>query len=275
MLDRITEDTQKFFDTDNKVGLVAVEDDEGYPHITMMSTLGARNEKELMFGQFCEGLSKQFIQKRPKAGFLVLSMDKELWRGRAVWKSKTNTGPEFDKYNDKPLFRYNSYFGINTVHFMDLMDISEKSSLDMGAIIKGALLTRLKKGGAKDHMNGALNKISSDIISGLSTLKFIAAKDAEGYCRIIPIIQAAPAGSGRIVFTLSPYKDEIIHLKPGQKAAVFAMQMDTVSVLIKGTFIGIQKGLGVFDVEKVYNPLMPFPCYVYPREELKAVTEFV
>ncbi len=275
MPDTISAETQIFFDTDNKVGLVAVEDDEGYPHITMVSTLGARNEKEMMFGQFCEGQSKQFIPKRPKAGFLILSMEKELWRGRAVWKSKANTGPEYDKYNDKPLFRYNSYFGINTVHFLDLVDISEISSLDMGAIIRGALLTRLRRGSAKGHENGALNKVSYDIISGLSTLKFIAAKDDEGFCSIIPIIQAAPSGSGRIAFTLPPYRDEIEKIPPGQKAAVFAMQMDTVSVLTKGTFSGVQKGIGVFDIEKVYNPLMPFPCYVYPREELRAVTEFV
>jgi hypothetical protein len=275
MLNSIPEETQRFFDTDNKVGLIAIEDDEGYPHITMVSTLGARNDKELMFGQFCEGLSKRFIQKRPKTGFLVLSMDKELWRGRAVWKGKTTTGTEFEKYNDKPLFRYNSYFGINTVHFMDLIDISEKSNLDMGAIIRGALATRIKRGGAGGHANGALNKLSHDMISGLSTLKFIATKDDEGYCTLTPIIQAAPSGNGRIVFTLNPYKEEIARMKPGQKAAIFAMQMDTVSVLTKGIFTGIQKGLGVFDIEKVYNPLMPFPCYVYPREELKAVTEFI
>jgi hypothetical protein len=35
------------------------------------------------------------------------------------------------------------------VYYLDLVDITEKETLDIGAIIRGALLTRIKKGGAK------------------------------------------------------------------------------------------------------------------------------
>ena len=275
MPDRISEEAEKLFASDSKIALVAVKDDEGCPHITMLSTLMAKDEKSLIFGQFCEGLSKKYIKEQPKAGFLVMSVDKELWRGAAVYTHTETTGPEFDIMNNKPLFRYNTYFGIGCVYYLDLVDITGKETLDMGAIIRGALLTRLKKGGARGHENGALGHISRGLTDGLSTLKFIAAEDEQGFCRITPIIQASSSTSGRIVFTGKPYANELKSIKPGQKAAIFAMNLSLESVLTKGVYRGVQKGLCVMDVEKVYNPLMPVPGYIYPKAPLQATTEFV
>lgn len=275
MPDRISEEARKLFASDSKIALVAVKDDEGYPHITMMSTLMAKDEKSLIFGQFCEGLSKKFIKERPKAGFLLMSVDKELWRGRAVYTHTETTGPEFDIMNNKPLFRYNTYFGIGRVYYLDLEDITDKEALDMGAIIRGALLTRLKKGGARGNENGALGHVSRGLTDGLSTLKFIAAEDEDGFCRLTPIVQASSSTSGRIVFTAKPYADELKRLKDGQQAAIFAMNLSLESVLTKGVYRGVQHGLCAMDVEKVYNPLMPVPGYIYPKAPLRAVTEFI
>lgn len=274
MADRISEDAKKVFDSDSKVGLVAVTDDEGCPHITLLSTLGARSDHEIMFGSFCEGISKKSIARRPKAGFLLLSLNKELWRGKAVYTGSAVTGPEFDRYNDKPLFRYNSYFGIGKVWFLDLAEISDKDKLGMGAIVAGALATRALKGFARGHENGALNHNSKKLIAGLSTLKFLSVEGEDGFCTIIPIVQASPIGSGRLAFTANPYRSELMGLKPGSKAAVFCLTLDLVSVLVKGEYKGIRGGLGVVDIEKVYNPCPPLPGYVFPREELKAVTDF-
>lgn len=275
MPDLISEQTSKFFETDSKIGLIAVEDSEGYPHITMISTLGARNSREMMFGQFCEGISKASIVQRPNTGYLVLSTDKELWRGKAVYTGSATAGPEFELFNDKPLFRYNSYFGIGRVYFLDLVEISEKSKLDMGAIISGAIWTRLRAGAAHGHENGALNLFSHKLIAGLSTLKFLAAKGEDGFYNIIPIVQAAPAGTGRLAFAMNPYRNELMKLKAGEKTAVLAMNLDLVSVLVKGVYGGTLGGLGIVDVEKVYNPLPPLPGYVYPKEPIRAVEEFI
>jgi hypothetical protein len=274
MPNKISEQDAKFFESDSKVGLLAVEDDAGYPHITLISTLAARNAHKMMWGQFCEGMSKKSIVKRPNAGFLILSLDKELWRGKAVYTGTATGGTEFDVYNNKPLFRYNSYFGIGRVYFMDLVEISEKSKLDMGAIISGAILSRLKMGGVRGHENGALNPWSKKLISGLSTLKFLAVKGEDGFMSIIPIVQAAPAGTGRLAFTMSPYKEELLKLKPGAKAAVLALSLELVGVLVQGTYAGVQKGLGVVDIEQVYNPMPPLPSMVFPQEPVRAVTDF-
>ena len=167
--------------------------------------------------------------------------------------------------NSKPLFRYNNYFGIAQVHYLDLVDITDKETLDMGTIIRGALLTRIMQGGARGHANGAMNRISRGLASGLATLKFIAAEDEDGFCRIAPIVQATACTDGRIVFTGKPYADELGRIAPGQKVAVFAMNMALESVLTQGIYRGIQRGLGVMDVEMVYNPLLPVSGYILPQ----------
>jgi hypothetical protein len=141
-------------------------------------------------------------------------------------------------------------------------------------IIRGALLTRIKKGAVAGHDNGALNRLSRSLADGLATLKFIAAEDDEGFCNITPIVQAASVSGGRIAFTPKPYTEELARIKPGQKASVFVMNLSLESVLLKGVYNGVGKGLSSFDVEKVYNPLMPVPGYIYPKAPLKAVTEF-
>jgi hypothetical protein len=274
MPDRISEEARKLFASDSKIALIAVKDSAGYPHITMLSTLMAKDDKSLMFGRFCEGLSKQFIQQYPKTAFLLMSVDKELWRGRAVYTHTETTGPEFDIMNSKPLFRYNTYFGISKVFYLDLVDITDKEALDMGVIIRNALLTRLKQSGARGHNNGALNRISRGLASGLSTLKFIAAEDEDGFCRITPIVQATSNTDGRIVFTSQPYVDELKRIVPGQKVAIFAMNLDLECVLTQGVYRGIEHGLCIMDVEMVYNPLLPVSGYIYPREPLRAVTDF-
>jgi hypothetical protein len=274
MPETITPEAMKLFASDSKIALIAVRDESGYPHITMMSTLMAKDEKSVMFGQFCEGLSKKFIHERPKTAFLLMSVDKEMWRGKAVFTGTAATGPEFDIFNSKPLFRYNTYFGIGRVYYLDLVEITEKEALPMGAVIRSALVTRCRKGGVRGNENGALSHISRALADGLATLKFIAAEDEQGFCNITPIVQAASSTDGRIVFTRKPYADELKKLKPGQKAAVFAMNLSLESVLIKGVYRGLEKGLCVLDAEKVYNPLMPLPGYIYPKPPLREVAEF-
>lgn len=273
MTDYLPPEAIKLLQTDNKIGLIAVRDGEGYPHITMISTLTAKDEKQLLFGQFCEGISKQFIRQNPQTGFLVMGMEKEVWRGKAVWKSFSNTGPEFELLNNKPLFRYNTYFGIGRVHYLELVELSEKSVIKVGETVYRAFKTRLKRLTVKGRDNGALSPISAELAGGLTSLKFIAAEDEAGFCNIMPILQAAPCASGTIAFDLPPYARELKRLKPGTKAAIFAMDMKLVGVLLQGV-IRSAKGLGVFDIDRVYSPLEPLPGYIFPHEAPKAVADF-
>ena len=62
------------------------------------------------------------MQQTGKIGFAILTLDKKLWRGKALWTHLKKEGPEYEVYNQQPMFRYNTYFGINTVHYLDLKE---------------------------------------------------------------------------------------------------------------------------------------------------------
>ena len=57
------------------------------------------NERQLTLGEFCRGNSKAFIQQNPAVSFMVLTMDKRMWRGTARWTHLRKDGPERPSYN--------------------------------------------------------------------------------------------------------------------------------------------------------------------------------
>jgi len=68
-----------------KVGLLATVNPEGLPHLTLIASLRANTPTQLTFGQFIEGTSKGFLRQNPLAGLLVMTLDKNLWRGKATF----------------------------------------------------------------------------------------------------------------------------------------------------------------------------------------------
>jgi hypothetical protein len=136
MLKIFTEEDIESFKPEMKIGLLATVNEEGLPHLTLISTLQASTPTELFWGQFAEGMSKHNIKRDPKTGFLIMTLDKNLWRGKARYTRTSREGREYDILNNTPLFRYNSYFGIHTVYYMDLVEQQEKAALPMGSIVQ-------------------------------------------------------------------------------------------------------------------------------------------
>jgi hypothetical protein len=280
MLKTIPDDYRRAFEPDNKIGLLATKDPEGYPHITFINTLSANSEREMVWGQFTEGMSKKNVRSYPQTGFLLMTLDKRLWRGKALWKEARNTGPEVERFNQKPLFRYNSYFGIGKVHYMDLVEISATVSLKKGSIAVGAVLSALAGPFSRRRVDKRiLNMFSETLFNRPDSLKFMAYMQNDGFPVIVPVIQAKAAGSGRIIFSLYPFGREIAMAPAGIKATVYCVNLQCESVLAKGTFMGTAlKGIvraGMLDVEKVYNPMLPKVGYIYPLPALAPVTEWV
>ena len=138
-----TPEEQKAFEPAEKIGIVASVDPEGRPHVSLITSIMAPRPDQITLGEFCQGLSKQYIQHNPRVAFLIMTMDRRFWRGRARWTHLRREGPEYQRYNDIPMFRYNTYFGINTVHYLDLVEASAPAHLPMAAIVAGALLMLL------------------------------------------------------------------------------------------------------------------------------------
>jgi hypothetical protein len=142
---QISQEAIRAFEESAKIGLVATVDPRGLPHVSLITSIQARGPDRLMFGQFSEGLSKAHVRSNPQLGFLVMNRQRELWRGKARWTGEASSGEDYEMYNRKPMFRYNSYFGIHTVHYLDLVELSGKESISTAAVAAGSLVTALAR----------------------------------------------------------------------------------------------------------------------------------
>ncbi|OGN91069.1 MAG: hypothetical protein A2Y88_01970 [Chloroflexi bacterium RBG_13_48_10] len=262
-----------------KVGLLATITPEGIPHVTLLSSLMACGPAQLCFGQFTEGNSKQHILANPRTGFLIMGLDKNLWRGKAVFTHSMKSGPEYDYYNNVPMFRYNAYFGIHTVHYLNLISHTGITPLPMNKIIFAAVKTMMARTlGRKMGKQPVLNSWTRAFVDKIDNLKFLSYVSTDGFPVIIPAIQTQSLDSQHVLFSSSVYAEELKAIPPGIPLAVFNMALTMEDVLLRGKYLGIQRvgGLkaGVVDVDWVYNPMPPVPGQVYPPVELKAVKQF-
>jgi len=269
----------KSFEPEMKVGLLATINEENLPHITLLSSLCASSPTELVFGQFSEGLSKVNIRKNPKAGFLILTLDRNTWSGKASYTHTEKSGKEFDIFNNMPMFRYNAYFGIHTVYYFDLTEQYGKEPLPMGVIVQAALKTMLAKVlSSKKGRADILNPWTRQLIDKISNLKFLAYITEDGYPTIIPVIQAQTSGTENVIFAASAFKEAIKAIPPNTSVAFFCMSFDMEDVLLRGTYHGIQRIGGVecgsIAVNWVYSPMPPKAEQIYPEIKMDAVTTF-
>jgi len=262
-----------------KVGLLATVTPEGLPHVTMLSTVMACGPAQVCFGQFTEGMSKKHILNDPKTGFLIMSLERNLWRGKATYTHSAKNGKEYDYYNNVPMFRYNAYFGIHTVYYLDLVEQTGKSPLPMNRIIFAAVQTMLARTlGAKPGGTPVINHWTRAFLDKIDNLKFLAYVGPDGYPLIIPAIQAQSLDTQHVLFSTSVYAEELMAIPAGVPLAVFSMALTMEDVLLRGTYQGIRRvggiKVGVVEVDWVYNPMPPVPGQVYPATEIRAVTQF-
>ncbi len=267
------------FEPEMKVGLLATINGQGLPHLTLISTLRASSANEVVFGQFAEGLSKIYIRKNPRAGFLILTLDRNAWRGKAKFTHTEKTGKEFDMFNNLPMFRYNSYFGIHTVYYLDLIEHYGKEPLPMGSIVQAAVKTMVaKKLSPRKGKEDVLNLWTRQLVDKVSNLKFLAYIDRDGYPMVIPVIQAQTWGTGHVIFATSAFTEDIKAIPVNTTVAFFCMSLDMEDVLLRGNYKGIQRIGGVqcgsIAVNWVYSPMPPKPEQIYPETKLEAVTIF-
>jgi len=262
-----------------KIGLLATVTPEGLPHVTLISSLMACGPAQMCFGQFTEGMSKKHILTNPKVGFLIMSLDKDLWRGKATYTHSAKEGPEYDFYNNVPMFRYNAYFGVHTVYYLDLVGHTGKSPLPMNRIILAAIQTMLARTlGSKPGKQSVLHAWTRAFVDKIDNLKFLCYVGADGYPVLIPAIQTQSLDAQHVLFSTSVYANELAAILAGAPLAIFSMALTMEDVLLRGTYQGIRRmgGIkaGVVEVDWVYNPMPPVPGQVYPALELKAIDQF-
>ncbi|MFO7912679.1 MAG: pyridoxamine 5'-phosphate oxidase family protein, partial [Desulfotignum sp.] len=177
-----------------KVGLLATVNSEGQPHITLITSLQPLDKNHLVFGQFAKGRSKKNIRRNPKTAFLLMTLDRSMWRGTADYTHLRTEGPEYRMFNEKPMFRYNAYFGINTVYYFDLKTLGSQERLPLAAIIRATLATKLAKSAAAAASSKTiLNPMSEKMFNMAGALRFISWVGEDGYPALVPAIQCQAA----------------------------------------------------------------------------------
>jgi len=264
--------------SDRKVGLLATRTPDGLPHTTLITTLEAKTASQLVFGQFSEGRSKAHVQADPRVGWLVMSLRGEVWRGRARWAHLATEGEDYERFNDKPLFRYNSYFGIHTVHYLDLVDHCGRRHLPLVGAVLGLPLASVGRLAARRRpAERVFNAWTKTLLNHPATLKFLTWLAEDGYPRILPLVPAQVAGDGRLVLGRTVHRAELRAIPDDTVVNVFALNLKLQSVLVRGRITRLSR-LGVLaakvDVDWVYNTMPPKPGRIYPPRPLEAVTEF-
>lgn len=267
------------FEPTEKVALIATKNEQCEPHLSLLTTLQAYGPNRMIMGEFFAGLSKRYMQERPETAFLIMTLDRSLWRGLARWTRLATEGPEYEMYNTKPMFRYNAYFGVNTVHYFHLVETGERESLPLGKIITSALLTKAAKGGARSAGGEVvLTPFADALFSRLDSLKFLSYIADDGFPRIIPLLQCQSVNRRSLVFNPGAYGDELALIPARSRVAVFGLTLQMEDVLVRGVFNGYSRKrgvrLGMIDVDWVYNSLPPASGQVYPRPALAPVRHF-
>jgi hypothetical protein len=260
---------------DAKVGLLATVGTDGLPHVTLITSLVAKDRQRLMFGQFSEGRSKTHVRSHPEVGFLALDEKRRWLRGKAVWRNAVRQGEDFEAYNRKPMFRYNAYFGIHTVHYLDVVEVEEGGELDVPAILTGAALARgMRLAAVSRNTTPALTPWALKLVSRASTLKFVSYVGADAHPCIVPGVAACTAGSGRLVVACPSADPATVAMPAGAELAVFALDVSLHSVLLRGHAAGRRSfggsSLSTLDVDWVYNSMPPVHGQIYPPVDCRA-----
>ena len=125
-MNKVNLNDAKDFDNAYKIGLVAMKDDKNDIHITLLSTLMNKGEDKMMCGEFIVGLSKEYIHKNPKTGFLIMNMNKEFWTGKMNFLPEVKTeGEDYIKYNSRQEYKNGKYYAKNKSTFQ-ILSLEEK-----------------------------------------------------------------------------------------------------------------------------------------------------
>ncbi|MFX1317067.1 MAG: hypothetical protein ACFE9T_14485 [Promethearchaeota archaeon] len=263
--------------------LVGTIDERGWPHITFIASNRVTNKTQLVWAAFTEGTSKKNVLKNPKQGILYMTaeMPFQFLQLKVDFNNISKEGEDLEYFNNTKLFRYLTYYRVHTAYYNNIIASTTVRNLPLFGIIKGILKDIIGKGGAKTKLKEKrLNVIGYKLFMKAIAIRAIAYIDpSDGYPVIIPCIQLQAADHNRLVFPPSILKEDLYQIPINSKVAVFGMNFDFASQVVKGTFIGFKKfrgiKFGVIEIEEIYNSSPVVVGKIYPEIETRPkVTNF-
>ncbi len=279
----ISEEGIEFTQPDIMLKLVSTIDEQGRPHVTLISSNCAISKDKIVWGAFTEGLSKKYVKERPKQGifYMTAAMPFKFLQAKVDFSHTTKEGKDLDHFNQTQLMRYFTYVRTHTAYYNNIVAATPIRNLPLFGIVKGIIKDIIGKGGAKTKLDEKrLNVIGYKLFAAPIAVRVISYIDpTDGYPTMIPAIQLQAADRNRLVFPPSVIKEDLHQIPVGSKVAVFGMNFEFYNQLVKGTFTGFEKfrgiKFGVIEIEEVYNSTPPVPKVIYPRvESVPKVTEF-
>ncbi|HUT81123.1 MAG TPA: hypothetical protein VMZ29_07965 [Candidatus Bathyarchaeia archaeon] len=271
--EKLTQKAVEFTHPDIMAKMIATIDSNGDPHITMITSNKAVNPSTVKWGEFTYGTSKKNVLANSKQGilFMTAEMPFKFIQIKADFNYCSTEAEDAADFNQTDLFRYNVYMRVYKTYFNKVKEASSIRDIPLFGIVKGIIRNLF---GKRKHRTGKIEnrlpKFGTKLYNGLVFPKFIAYLDPkDGYPIIIPCFQARSIENKKIIFPLSQFKDDLLKIPENSKVAVFVMDFETETMLVKGTYLGITNSRGVIEIEQVYNSMPPQPGMIYPKLEVK------
>ncbi|TXT64284.1 MAG: hypothetical protein BAJALOKI3v1_230015 [Promethearchaeota archaeon] len=270
----LSEKALHFTQPDVMLKLVSTIDDRGWPHITMITSNRAISKKEIAWGAFTEGTSKENVNNNPKQGILYMTADMpfKFLQVKAKYDYLKKEGEELEHFNKSELMRYFTYVRVHTAYYNDVIAARPVRDLPLLGIVGGIIKDIIGKGALKTRLSEKrLNPLGYQLFRAPIAVRAISYLDPEdGYPVIIPHIPLQAADHNRLVFPLSGLKEDLYAIPDGVKVAVFCMNFDYANQVVKGTYTGIERHrlikFGIIEIEEIYNSCPPVTGVIYPEE---------
>ncbi|MHA1602837.1 MAG: hypothetical protein ACTSVL_03865 [Promethearchaeota archaeon] len=274
---KLTPEAVKFTQPEIMAKFISTIDSNGYPHITLLTSNKAVSQTLMKWGEFTKGQSKGNVVKNPKHAvlYMTVKMPFRFLQAKVHLDSISLEGDDAVDFNTMALFRYNTYMRVYRVFFNKIIGASRIRNISLLGLVKGIFRGLFGVGGKTGTVENRLNTLGDKLFSGMVFPKFISYIDSDGYPIIIPVFQARGVESKRIIIPLTQFKADLIAIPKGAKVSMIAMDFETVSQMIKGTFLGIEKNKATIDIEQVYNSMPPKMGEIYPnKKKLEKITQF-
>ncbi|MFW9819222.1 MAG: hypothetical protein ACFFE5_06390 [Candidatus Thorarchaeota archaeon] len=280
---KVSEEGIEFTQPGMMLKLLGTIDERSWPHITFIAMNRIISEEKVVWGAFTEGTSKKNVKKNPKQGVLYMTADMpfKFLQLKIDFTHTATEGEELEFFNNSDLFRYFTYYRVHTAYYNNVVASTPIRDLSLFGIVKGIIKNVIGKGGAITKLKEKrLNVIGYDLFTATIGIRAIGYVDpSDGYPIIIPCIQLQAADHNRLVFPPSVLREDLYNIPINAKVAVFGMNFDFASQVVKGTFTGFQKyrgiKFGVIEIEEIYNSSPLVVGKIYPEiETLPKVTKF-
>jgi hypothetical protein len=250
---------------------VSTIDEDGYPHITFITSNVAISAKRIKWGEFTRGRSKGHVVKRPQQGIIYMNVAPpfKFLQAKVKMDSWSLEGSDAEDFNKMMLFRYNTYMRVYRVFFNDLIAARPLRPIPLMGIVKGVIQNKLKSFGKTGTPDPRLEKIGNQLFNGGLNPKFLSYIDTDGYPVILPVFQARAVEGKTIAVPYTQFKEDLMAIPDGAKVSVFAMNFESINQMVKGTVKNKESWGMMIDIEKIYNSMPPKAGYLYPKKEIK------